>query len=76
MPAGTYLNNLNSLSTLARSLLPHQALSELMKLLGNSLAFDSSISTCSEGERGGSPISSLFPADKEERDELVAVAVL
>lgn len=68
----THLSKRNSLSWLARSLLPHQALSELMKPLGNSLACDSSISTCSEGDKGGSPISS-FPADNEEREE---VAVL
>jgi hypothetical protein len=43
-----------------------------MKPLGNSLACDSSISTCSEGDKGGSPMSS-FPADNEEREE---VAVL
>lgn len=44
-----------------------------MKPLGNSLACESSISTCSEGDKGGSPMSSEFPADREEREE---VAVL
>jgi hypothetical protein len=69
----TYLNRRSSLSALARSLLPHHALSELMNPLGNSLACESSISTCSEGDKGGSPMSSEFPADNEEREE---VAVL
>lgn len=69
----TYLSSRNSLSLLAFSLLPHQALSELMKPLGNSRACESSISTCSEGDRGGSPISSCVVAEREERED---VAVL
>jgi hypothetical protein len=58
---------------LAFSLLPHHALNELMKPLGNSLACKSSISTCSEGDKGGSPMSSCVPAEREERED---VAVL
>lgn len=58
---------------LALSLLPHQALNELMKPLGNSLACESSISTCSEGDNGGSPISSWLPAEREEREDVVVL---
>lgn len=43
-----------------------------MKPFGNSLACESSISTCSEGDKGGSPMSSEFP-DNDERED---VAVL
>ena len=43
-----------------------------MNPFGNSLACESSISTCSEGDNGGSPISSC-PAERDERDEDVAV---
>jgi hypothetical protein len=71
--AETYLNSRNSLSLLALSVLPHHALSELMNPLGNSLACESSISTCSEGDNGGSPISSWLPAERDERED---VAVL